>query len=219
MTEPDAGNTGPSPRPPDRDERQEAATWDTWEADLARVVTTLADGEALTITSTRAHSRPVLVRKGFLRGFVPAKHEEVEPWVRLVRLEDHVRGTCVGSEGSGGRFPFSPEEDAALVDIGWRRPGAGDGTDYLRFWPDDVAQGPFLPIEEAQRVGAMVGRTFREVLAPSDPEASDAELRPGHRDIEPRPGHPDADTDAGARAPALALPTMTRGPAPPLPPA
>src|SRR5215207_7960454 len=118
MTEPYAGNTGPNPRPHHRDEREEGATWDTWEADLARVVTTLADGEALTIASTRAHSRPVLVRKGFLRGFVPAKHEEVEPWVRLARLEDHVRGTCVGSEALGGHFPFSPEEDEALVDIG-----------------------------------------------------------------------------------------------------
>ena len=105
MTEPDAGNTGPSPRPPHRDAGEEAGTWATWEADLARGVMTLADGEALTITSTRAHSRPVLVRKGFLRGFVPAKHEEVEPWVRLVRLEDHVRGTCVGSERFRGAFP------------------------------------------------------------------------------------------------------------------
>ena len=208
MTEPDAGNAGPSPRPPHRAVGEQAATWAGWEADLAETVMTLADGEALTITSTRAESRPVLVRKGFLRGFVPAKHEEVEPWVRLARLEDHVRGTCVGSAGFGGRFPFSPEEDESLVDIGWRRPGAGDGTDYLRFWPDDVAQGPFLPLEEAQRVGAMVGRTFREVLAPSDPEAADSG---------PRTGHPDAHAEAGARAPAVALPTVTRGPAPPLP--
>ena len=186
--------------------------WAGWEADLAQVVTTLADGEALTITSTRAESRPVLVRKGFLRGFVPAKHEEVEPWVRLARLEDHVRGTCVGSVALRGPFPFSPEEDEALVDIGWRRPGAGDGTDYLRFWPDDVAQGPFLPPEEAQRVAAMVGRTFREVLTRPEPGTADTGARPGRAD-----GDTDGDSDAGSGAPTVALPTVTRGPAPPLP--
>ena len=153
MTEPDAGNAGPSLPPPHRDGGgEQSTTWAGWEADLARAVTTLADGEALTITSGPDHARPVLLRKGLLRGFVPAKHEHVEPWVRLARLEDHVRGNCVGSEGIGGSFPFSPEEDEALVEIGWHRPGAGDGTDYLRFWPDDVAQGPFLPLEEAQRV-------------------------------------------------------------------
>ncbi len=71
-----------------------------------------------------------------------------------------------------------------------------------------MAQGPFLPLEEAQRVGAMVGRTFREVLAPSDPELADSG---------PRAGPPDAGADADARTPAVVLPTVTRGPAPPLP--
>ena len=207
MTEPDAGNAGPNLPPPHHDGGgEQSTTWAGWEADLARAVTTLADGEALTITSGPDHARPVLLRKGLLRGFVPAKHEHVEPWVRLARLEDHVRGSCVGSEGIGGSFPFSPQEDEALVEIGWHRPGAGDGTDYLRFWPDDVAQGPFLPLEEAQRVAATVGRTLREVFAASHLEA----------DTRPSPASP-GEADAGAGAPAVALPTVTRGPAPPLP--
>ena len=41
----------------------------------------------------------------------------------------------------------------------------GDGEDYVRFWPDDVPQGPYLPREEAERAVAMVAATFREVLA------------------------------------------------------
>ena len=39
----------------------------------------------------------------------------------------------------------------------------------MRFWPDDVPQGPYLPHEEAERAAAMVAATFREVLAPDAP--------------------------------------------------
>ena len=166
MTEPDAGSTGPGPGPPHMGGRDPAVAWATWESGLADAVMSLADGEALTVTAGPRQARPVLVRAGFLRGFVPAKHEESVPWARLVRVEDHVRGTCVGAESFGGRFPFAPEEDEALVALGWRRPGPGNGTDYLRFWPDDVPQGPFLPRDEAERVAAMVTRTFRTVLSP-----------------------------------------------------
>ena len=169
MTEPDAGHAcltppsplgGPHEAPP--------VAWATWEADLVEAVTTLADGEALTVTGAAELERPVLLRRGFLRGFVPAKHDVLSPWVRLTRVEDHLRGTCVGDERFGGPFPFSPEEDEALVDLGWRRPGDGDGTDYLRYWPDDVPQAPFLPRQEAERAAAVVARTFREVLTPPE---------------------------------------------------
>ncbi len=169
MTEPDAGHTGPSPSSPHGAVPGAGpVTWASWEADLAKAVMALADGETLTATGAPELERPVLVRRGFLRGFVPAKHAVLPPWVRLTRVEDHLRGVCVGDERFGGPFPLSPEEDEALVALGWRRPGAGDGTDYLRFWPDDVPQGPFLPREEAERVAALVARTFREVLTPAE---------------------------------------------------
>ena len=38
----------------------------------------------------------------------------------------------------------------------------------MRFLPDDVPQGPFIPRDEAERAAAMVAATFREVLLGDD---------------------------------------------------
>ena len=124
----------------------------------------LADGAGLTVTAAPADARPVLLRPARLGGLVPARHDVVAPWVHLVRVEDHLRGRCVGGVSFGGPFPFSPEEESALLALGWHRPGAGDGHDFVRFWPDDVPQGPFLPRDDADRAAAMVAASFRGVL-------------------------------------------------------
>jgi T3SS (YopN, CesT) and YbjN peptide-binding chaperone 3 len=158
---PDAGSTGERrPSPP----AGGGEAWSTWSADLVEAVRALADGESLTVTADTADARPVLLRPARLGGFVPAKHSLVAPWVRLGRSEDFLQGHCVGSEAFGGPFPLSPEEDAALLALGWHHPGPGDGEHYVRFWPDDVPLGPYLPLDEAQRAVAMVLATFREVL-------------------------------------------------------
>ena len=133
--------------------------------DLADALTGLADRASVTVTGPEGSARPVRLRKARLGGFIPAKHEIATPWVRLVRVEDFLRGHCVGAELIGAHFPMSPDEDAALVALGWHHPTPADGKDYLRFWPDDVPQGPYLPREEAERAAAMVA-SFREVLAP-----------------------------------------------------
>jgi len=146
-------------------QQPDAVAWATWTARLADEVTLLADGEVLTVTGPEGCARPVRLRKARLGGFIPARHEVVTPWVRLTRAEDLLRGACVGAEAIGARFPLSPEEDAALLALGWHHPTPTDGEDYVRFWPDDVPQGPFLPREEAERAAAMVARTFHEVLA------------------------------------------------------
>ena len=119
---------------------------------------------SLTLAAAEGDARPVRVRKARLGGFIPAKHVVVAPWVRLERDEDLLRGVCVGAESFGGSFPFSPEEDAALLTLGWHHQSAAEGRDYLRFWPDDVPQGPFLPLDEARRAAAKVAATFRQVL-------------------------------------------------------
>ena len=148
----------------------DAAAWAAWVAHLADAVGRLVDRGSLTVAGPPGSERPIRLRKARLGGFIPARHEVVAPWVRLVRVEDFLRGHCVGAELIGAHFPMSPDEDAALLALGWHHPTPMDGEDYLRFWPDDVPSGPFLPREEAERAAAMVAATFREVLAP-DAEA------------------------------------------------
>ena len=165
-SQPDAGSAGePSVAPPaaGRD------GWPAWTTALVDAIRSLGDGATLTVSAAEADARPVLLRKARLGGFVPARHAVVTPWVRLVRVEDHLRGHCVGAVSFGGPFPFSPEEDAALLALGWHHPGHGDGDDYVRFWPDDVPHGPFLPRDEAERAATAVAATFREVLLGDGP--------------------------------------------------
>ena len=147
-------------------EQPDAAAWAAWAARLAGEVTGLAPDASVTVTGPEGSARPVRLRKARLGGFIPAKHEVVTPWVRLVRAEDLLRGHCVGAELMGAHFPMAPEEDAALLALGWHHPTPTDGEDYVRFWPDDVPLGPFLPRDEAERAAAMVAATFRDVLAP-----------------------------------------------------
>ncbi|MEO6790607.1 MAG: hypothetical protein ABI249_05670 [Ornithinibacter sp.] len=144
----------------------DAGAWAPFVAELTALVLALADGSRVTVRASSQAARPVRLRKARLGGFIPAKHESVAPWVSLVRTEDHLRGVCVGPEALGGSFPLSPEEDAALRALGWHHPTRGEGRDYIRFWPDDVPQGPFLPGEDADRAATMVASTFREVLSP-----------------------------------------------------
>jgi T3SS (YopN, CesT) and YbjN peptide-binding chaperone 3 len=144
----------------------DAGAWPGWIERLVDMVAGLADGGSLTVTAAPEGARPVRLRKARLGGFIPAKHESVRPWVRLARAEDHLRGFCVGAEALGGSFPLSPEEHEALLRLGWHAPTAGEGRDYIRFWPDDVPQGPYLPRADAERAASMVAATFREVLTP-----------------------------------------------------
>jgi hypothetical protein len=146
-------------------EQPDAAAWAAWSARLADEVTALAPNASVTVSGAEGSARPVRLRKARLGGFIPAKHEVVTPWVRLVRAEDFLRGHCVGAELMGAHFPMSPDEDAALLALGWHHPTPTDGEDYVRFWPDDVPLGPFLPRVDADRATAMVAATFREVLA------------------------------------------------------
>ena len=149
--------------------------WATWEDRLVEAVTGLADEASVLVTAPAAAARPTLVRKQRLGGFVPARHAVVAPWVRLTRSDDHLRGYCIGAEGAGGRFPLSPEERAALVELGWREPPPLEGDDYTHWWPDDVPSGPYLPEDDARRAAAMVAATFRTVLAaPSEDDPAPA---------------------------------------------
>ena len=156
--------------PVDGPQTPDAVAWATWSERLVDAVAGLPDGGSLTVTGPPGSSRPVRLRKARLGGFIPARHEAVTPWVRLVRVEDFLRGYCVGAERIGAHFPMSADEDAALVALGWHHPTPLDGEDYLRYWPDDVPLGPFLPRDETERAAAMVAATFREVLSVGEAE-------------------------------------------------
>lgn len=153
------------PVPPDHAGRALA----DWVAALATAVTALPDDGALLVTAPGHAARPAVLRRPRLGGVVPGRYLRTAPWVRLERVEDHLRGRCVGGAEVSGTFPLSPEEDAALLGLGWHHPSVGDGEGYVHFWPDDVPSGPFLPVADARRAASMVAETFRLVLDPPRP--------------------------------------------------
>jgi hypothetical protein len=148
-----------------------APSWGAWQSLLVTAVLGLGDGEAVTVEAPQGAAR--MAKTGGRRmPFLPAKRALTRPWVRLTREEDLLRGQCVGAEVFGGAFPWTAEEHAALLDRGWH-PSLADGPDYVRFWPDDVPQGPFLPRADAERAAAAVATTLREVVSPPRPGADD----------------------------------------------
>ncbi len=139
--------------------------WQAWESALVDAVLALPDGGSLTISPAAEHARPGRPRGTRVRFLVSARRRPVLPAVRLVRVEDHLRGHWAGAERYGGPFPWTRDEEDAITALGWHRPTVADGDDFIRFWPDDVPQGPYLPLEDARRAAAAVAQTFREVLA------------------------------------------------------
>jgi len=149
----------------------DASSWEAWQELLVTAVLGLGDGEAVTVEAPQGAAR--MAKSGGRRMlFLPAKRVLTRPWVRLTRAEDLLRGQCVGAEVFGGAFPWTAEEHAQLVDHGWH-PSLADGPDYVRFWPDDVPQGPFLPRADAERAVEAVAATLREVVSPPRPGAED----------------------------------------------
>ncbi len=150
-------------------EQRAQGAWDAWTAQLALRVLDLADAGVLLIAGPpdSARSREVRPRRWF--GLLAARYEDAVPAIALRRAEDHLRGSCVGAKAFGSGFPISPEEDAVIVAAGWHHPGLGDGSDYVRWWPDDVPTAPFLPAEEASRAAHTVATTMREAFGVADP--------------------------------------------------
>ena len=138
--------------------------WADLEAGIVEAVLGLGDGNSVLVEGPEWSARPARVQRGRLP-LLPARRVPVRPWVRLTRMEDLLRGLCLGPEAFGAGFPWTTEEHAALLDLGWHV-SIADGQDYVRFWPDDVPRGPYLPREDAERAAAAVARAFREVLAP-----------------------------------------------------
>jgi hypothetical protein len=149
----------------------EAPSWEAWREELVTAVLGLGDGESVTVEAPPGAARMAKVQ-GRRLPLMPARRVLTRPWLRLTRVEDLLRGQCVGAEVLGGAFPWTPEEHAALIEHGWH-PSFADGPDYVRFWPDDVPQGPFLPRADAERAAGALATTLREVVSPPHPGADD----------------------------------------------
>lgn len=141
------------------------STWSAWEDALAEAVRALPDEGSLVLAAPRQHARNARpAGAGRLSRLLGGRRRPVVPSVRLVRVEEHLRGHWVGAERLGGSFPWTREEVDAIEAAGWHRPSAGDGDDFVRFWPDDVPQHPYLAEADARRAAQALAATFRDVL-------------------------------------------------------
>ena len=139
--------------------------WGAWSRDLAARIRSLTDGEDVTV-AVPGLARPHLVRKARAFGLVPARYEDVAPWVRVRRDEDHAVVELVGSEDFGGDFFFTDAEDAVLGGLGWRRPGpiSMEERVWNRWFPDDVSETAYLSRDDADAAADLVARTLRDVV-------------------------------------------------------
>jgi hypothetical protein len=146
-------------------------TWESWREVLVTAALGLGDGESVTVEAPQSAAR---MARGEPRRmpFLPPKRSLTRPWLRLTRVEDLLRGQCVGAEVFGGAFPWTAEEHAALVGLGWHA-SLADGPDYVRFWPDDVPGVPFLARSDAERAADVVAATLHEVVSPPREGADD----------------------------------------------
>lgn len=144
---------------------ENAASWDDVAGRLAEAVASLADGQSVLVDAGADLARPFRRRTSRLRRtLLGGTYEQVSPWIRLARLEDHVRATCVRLGEHDDGFPMSPDEMAGVLALGWHEPGPADGPDFVRFWPDDVPQGPYLPSRDREAAVDGALAVLREVF-------------------------------------------------------
>lgn len=143
----------------------DAASWAGPTARLEELLAGLPDGAGILVDAGPARVRPYRIRVSPLRRLVlGGRFRDVSPWVRLTRAEDHVRATCVRMADGDDGFPMSPEEMAGVLALGWHEPGPLDGGDFVRFWPDDVPNGPYLPPADRRAAAEGALTLLREVF-------------------------------------------------------
>jgi hypothetical protein len=145
------------------------SAWVALVGELAERLGALEDGAALVIRAPQSLARPVpSATGGILRRLLAPAYVDTAPWIRVRREEDHLRGWCVGPGERGRGFPLSAQEQEEILTVGWHRPGPLEGTDFLRWWPDDVATGPYLPPAQALAAATLVLRTLHDVFGVPD---------------------------------------------------
>lgn len=141
--------------------------WLAWEATIVDRLLTLEGEVALTVSASPDLARPAKL-PGLGRRLLGRQYEDVAPWIRFVRTEDHLIARCISDHKDLG-FPMSPQEKAALADLGWHEPGESDGPELLRWFPDDVPSAAYLPVSDAAAAARLASLTFTEVFGVEDP--------------------------------------------------
>ena len=146
----------------------DGVTWGGLVAQITARARALADGDSVTVSAPTL-ARPAKV-PGVFRRLVHSHYQDVAPWVRLERVEDHLVGRCVSDHKEIG-FPLALEEKATLARLGWHQPGDRDGAALLRWFPDDVPSAAYLPKSDAEAAARLAVGTLREVFGVTDPAA------------------------------------------------
>lgn len=142
--------------------------WSRFAADLERGIIALSDGQALTLT-VRSSARRAVTRKKSFYGLIPAKVSDIDPFIRLTRSEDHLRGACIGSPRTGGLFPYTDEEHDRLTELGWRATTRDETAHFVRWWPDDVTEEPYLPARLVHSAVGCAVATLQDCIRATDP--------------------------------------------------
>lgn len=167
---------------PDRESRSESprTDWESWRPVLAESLAALRDRECLVLTASGVPSRPSVVRPSRARGLISARTRQVHPHLRFRRLEDQLRGECIGDTRIGGLFPFTDDEVAVVESLGWHATVPADGpAHYQLWWPDDVPWAPYLPKELLSAAVVRAERTLREAMGLTTPEGLETERLDG----------------------------------------
>ena len=147
-------------------------TWEAWTARIAAELTALTDVDWLTFTvhvdsaastAYAAEQAPRRWRRPF--GSSPSGPAASDAFVQARLLEGVVALECIGDTEFEGLTDLSPEQQSALVSLGWEQDG--DEPDYSRtFAPDEAATAADL-----------VARTLRDVLGAEGPSRVDVRRR------------------------------------------
>ena len=150
-------------------------TWDDVQQSLARDLSGLPDRGFVIVTPTEPPGRPAIVRHRRLAGLITEKRVTASPFVQFLRMENDLRGECVGSEIMGGPFPLTDDEHERVLGLGWVLPWREgfSAENYEREWLGEGPPPSYLSETTAGGVATLAVRTMREVFGCPRPEALD----------------------------------------------
>lgn len=150
-------------------------TWDDTQESLARSLRELPDRGFVVLKPTEPPGRLAIVHHRRLAGLITERRATASPFVQFLRMENDLRGECVGSEGMGGPFPLTDEEHERDLGLGWVVP-SHEGFFSENYECDWRGEGPPPSYLSAATAGDAAGlgvRTIRQVFGCPRPEALD----------------------------------------------